>query len=559
MSRIIPTGEQNFATLREENLFYIDKTRFIQEWWEGRDRVTLITRPRRFGKTLMLDTITTFFSPEFNGRKDLFEDLEIWKNEKIRELQGKVPVIFISFSGTDCNNYDGMKRAFKNILSNLYNSFRTILDFNLLYETEKEQFASVRRDMSDETAQMAIQDLSIYLARQFGELPLVLLDEYDAPLQAAWLHGYWDEAVDFLRGLFNLTFKTNKSLGRGLMTGITRVSKESLFSGLNNLKVVTITSKLYTTSFGFTEDEVFAIMDEYNLKDKEEVKRWYDGFIFGGVEDIYNPWSIIGYLSEQSFEPYWAQTSSNALVGQLIANSSVKIKEETEDLLQGKSITVNFDEQVIFSQLYKKPGAIWSLLMAAGYVKPLRFDRGRGEYEITLTNYEVKMLIDTMISEWFNNDNADGEKFRKALLSNDIEIMNVIMSDIAENTFSFFDAGKKEPERFYHAFVLGLIVDFRGRYEIVSNRETGLGRCDVMLIPLHSGDRGIIIEFKTRDVVKEKTLKATCNNALKQIRKMRYASTLQARGVVKNAIFSYGFGFDGKQVLIAGGASKASA
>lgn len=558
MSRIIPIGEQRFATLRENNLFYVDKTRFIQEWWEGRDQVTLITRPRRFGKTLMLDTIKTFFSPQFKERSDLFDGLEIWKSEKFRQMQGRIPVIFVSFSGTDRDNYDEMNSEIKNILVRLYNSFRPILDFNLLYETEKKQFASVDRDMSDATARSALQDLSIYLARQYGEQPIILIDEYDVPLQAAWIAGYWDKAVDFFRGLFNLTFKTNESLGRGLMTGITRVAKESLFSGVNNLRVVTVTSKLYSTCFGFTEDEVFATMDEYSLKDKEEVKRWYDGFIFGETRDVYNPWSIICYLSEHSFESYWAQTSSNALVGQLIANSSVKIKEETEALLQGKSIVVNFDEQIIFSQLNKSSGAIWSLLMASGYVKPLRFNRAKKEYEITLTNYEVKMLMDEIISAWFNNDAHDGESFRKALLSNNIEEMNKTMSDIAENTFSFFDTGNKEPERFYHAFVLGLIVDFRGRYELVSNRESGLGRCDVMLIPLHNEERGIIIEFKTRDTKKEKSLKATCNNALKQIKKMRYASTLQSRGVAKNAIYSYGFGFEGKEVLITGGLHKSS-
>ena len=559
MSRIIPVGEQSFSTLRKDNLFYIDKTRFIQDWWEGKDRVTLITRPRRFGKTLMLDTIATFFSPEFCGRKELFEDLEIWKNEKLREKQGKIPVIFISFSGSDRNNYDGMNRSIKNIIGNIYNSFRKILDFSLLYDTEKEQFDSVRRGMSDETAQMAIHDLSIYLARQFGELPIILIDEYDAPLQAAWIADYWDEAVDFLRGLFNLTFKTNKSLGRGLMTGITRVSKESLFSGMNNLRVVTVTSKLYSTYFGFTEEEVFNAMDEYDLKEKEKVKYWYDGFIFGGIKDIYNPWSIINYLSEHSFEAYWAQTSSNALVGKLVASSSVKIKEQTKELLQGRSINVKFDEQIVFSQLNRSSGAIWSLLMATGYVKPLSFNREIGEYKIALTNYEVQMLMDRIISDWFNNDNFDGEEFRKSLLNNDVEKMNEAMSDIAENTFSFFDTGKKEPERFYHAFVLGMIVDFRGRYEIVSNRESGLGRCDVMLIPINSDDRGIIIEFKTRDTKKEKTLKTTCNNALKQIKRMRYASTLQSRGVAKNAIYTYGFGFDGKEVLIAGGVNKAQA
>ena len=373
-------------------------------------------------------------------------------------------------------------------------------------------------------------------------------------MQEAWLKGYWDEAVEFLRGLFNSTFKTNPWLGRGLMTGITRVSKESLFSDLNNLKVVTTTSKLYADCFGFTEDEVFAAMDEYGLTGKDEVKRWYDGFIFGETKGIYNPWSIIGYLSEHQFAPYWAQTSSNAMVGQLIGPAKATVKMQTEDLLQGKSIAVAFDEQIVFSQLYDRKDAIWSFLMASGYVKPLNFNLEKSSYELALVNFEVKTIIENLVSNWFNNVNINGSEFRKALLSGDLDSMNTYMSEIAENTFSFFDTGGKEPERFYHAFVLGLIVDLKERYEIVSNRESGLGRCDVVLFPLRKGDRGIVIEFKTRLPRKEKSLEDTCASALGQIADKRYADALAVRGAARDAIYAYGFGFEGKQVLIRGGA-----
>ena len=232
--------------------------------------------------------------------------------------------------------------------------------------------------MKDYIAMSSIRDLSRYLERQFGEKVIILLDEYDAPMQEAWLNAYWDEAADFFRGLFNETFKTNEGLGRGLMTGVTRVSKESLFSDLNNLEVVTTTSELYADCFGFTEDEVFAAMDEYGLSDKETVRRWYDGFIFGTTKDIYNPWSIIGYLKNKRFESYWAQTSSNAMVGQIIGSAEREVKVQTEDLLQGRSIAVRLDEQIVFSQLHDKEGAVWSFLMAAGYVKPLRFDPASG-------------------------------------------------------------------------------------------------------------------------------------------------------------------------------------
>ena len=408
--------------------------------------------------------------------------------------------------------------------------------------------------MSDVTAQLSIQDLSTYLTRQFGVKPIILLDEYDTPMQEAWLKGYWDEAAEFFRGLFNETFKANDCLGRGLMTGITRVSKESLFSDLNNLEVVSTTSELYEDCFGFTEDEVFAAMDEYGLADRDEVRRWYDGFIFGTAKGIYNPWSIIGYLKHRRFASYWAQTSSNAMVGQIIGSAEREVKEQAEDLLQGKSIAVHLDEQIVFSQLHDKEGAVWSFLMAAGYVKPLRFDPASGMYELALVNREVLSIMEDLVSGWFNGPRACGGDFRKALLAGELDDMNELMSDIAENTFSFFDTGGRKPERFYHAFVLGLIVDLKGRYEIVSNRESGLGRCDVMLFPLRKGDRGIVIEFKTMRPRKEKSLEDTCASALRQIAEKRYADALAALGVARDAIYAYGFGFRGKELLITGGA-----
>jgi hypothetical protein len=502
----------------------------------------------------MLDTVRTFFSPEFFGYHRIFEGLSIWKNENFREIQGKIPVIFISFSSVKAKNYDEMTQKIKAVIVRIYNDFFRILDFNLLSETEQDQFKSVRRDMSDVTAQLSIQDLSTYLTRQFGVKPIILLDEYDTPMQEAWLKGYWDEAAEFFRGLFNETFKANDCLGRGLMTGITRVSKESLFSDLNNLEVVSTTSELYEDCFGFTEDEVFAAMDEYGLADRDEVRRWYDGFIFGTAKGIYNPWSIIGYLKHRRFASYWAQTSSNAMVGQIIGSAEREVKEQAEDLLQGKSIAVHLDEQIVFSQLHDKEGAVWSFLMAAGYVKPLRFDPASGMYELALVNREVLSIMEDLVSGWFNGPRACGGDFRKALLAGDLDDMNELMSDIAENTFSFFDTGGRKPERFYHAFVLGLIVDLKGRYEIVSNRESGLGRCDVMLFPLRKGDRGIVIEFKTRLPRKEKSLEDTCASALGQIADKRYADALAVRGAARDAIYAYGFGFEGKQVLIRGGA-----
>ena len=556
MPQIITTGEQNFETLREKNYFYIDKTKFIKDWWLSGDRVTLITRPRRFGKTLMLDTVRTFFSLEFSGRSNLFEGLSIWEDEEFRNLQGKFPVIFLSFSHVKATTYEGMIEKIKSSLASIYEDFLQILDQSVFSKREKKLFDMMDQTMSDAAAQDALLYLSKTLMRQTDTKPIILIDEYDTPLQEAWLQGFWDEIAMFMRGLFNATFKTNQWIERGLITGITRVAKESIFSDMNNLKVVTTTTNHYTDCFGFTEQEVFNAMDEYGLTDKEEVKKWYDGFIFGKQKEIYNPWSIIGYLSEGIFAPYWADTSSNALVSELVALSDEKVKDQTFDLLNGTPILTKLDEQIVFSQLYEQKDAIWNFLMAAGYVKPLSFDYGTEEYKITLTNHEVYLILNKLISRWFNKSNVQGEKFRLALLSDDIKYMNKFLSTIAKNTFSYFDTSGDEPERFYHAFVLGLVVDLQGRYEILSNRESGFGRYDVTMFPMHPDDHGIVIEFKTLENDTEKSLEDTCYNALKQIKEKEYTNSLLSRGIAESNIYVYGFAFRGKDVLICGGASK---
>ena len=557
MPRRITIGEQSFLTLRERNYFYVDKTKFIRDWWLGGDPVTLITRPRRFGKTLMLDAVKTFFAPECAGRSDLFEGLEVWNDEQIRLLQGKIPVIFLSFARFTNNTYSSIISRIKTALVSTYGSFSTYIDMQAIPDPEKEIFMSVNSSMTDETAQDSLHYLCKFIAVQYGIKPIILLDEYDTPLQQAWLHGFWDEMTNFMRGFFNATFKDNPWIGRGLITGITRVAKESIFSDMNNLNVVGITSELYSDCFGFTEEEVFLAMDEYGLKEKNKVKEWYDGFIFGKQKEIYNPWSIVNYLSEKKFSTYWANTSSNAFVGELIANGDEIVKEETERLLHGKSIITKLDEQIIFHELYTKEGAIWSLLMAAGYVKPLSFNYETGMYEIILTNLESKKILEKRISEWFGEARISKNNFVKALLYNNLEEMNDWINDITKKVFSFFDttpSGSKEerPENFYHAFILGLIVDLK-QYEIRSNSESGYGRYDVMLIPKNRLDHGIVIEFKTYRPKKEADLTVTCNNALKQIYEKEYIVQLKSKGVSVNNIYVYGFAFKGKYVQILGG------
>ena len=410
--------------------------------------------------------------------------------------------------------------------------------------------------MSFEVATESLNCLSKYITIYYGKKPIILLDEYDTPMQEAWINGYWNDISYLFRGLFNSTFKTNQWIERGLLTGITCVSKESMFSDVNNLQVVTVTTPLYTDCFGFTEEEVFSSMDEYNLSDKDKVKAWYDGFIFGGRKDIYNPWSILKYLSLAELDTYWADTSSNSFASDLIRQSNSELKIQLETLLQKKSIVEKIDEQIVFNRLYQIPNAILSLFVASGYFKVLSYDKSKKQYIISPTNYEVQIMMESLISEWFHSPTlvSISREFISALFEGRTARMNAMLNKISLETFSFFDMSGKEPERFYHGFVLGLIVDLKGRYTIESNRESGFGRYDVMLIPVNKNDPGIIIEFKSISYDDgEKDLLDTVNAALQQIEDKHYVTAMVARGLAQERLFTYGFAFKGKEVLIAGG------
>ena len=560
MKRQISIGIQGFDKLRTEDYYYIDKSDFISEWWENGDDVTLITRPRRFGKTLNMDMVRCFFSNHYKDRGDLFEGLSIWKDEKYRKLQGTYPVIFLSFAEVKQPDYETAVQKIKRIIAKLYLKYRELLKGDVLTEYEKKQFQSVTPDMDDVTAQSSLQDLCDYLTRYYNQKVIILLDEYDTPMQEAYMGGYWDEFTSFIRSLFNSTFKTNPYLERAIMTGITRVSKESIFSDLNNLNVVTTTSEQYATCFGFTETEVFQALDDFGLSPEQQmVKQWYDGFIFGSQKDIYNPWSITNFLKHRKLRPYWASTSSNQLVSRLIRTASSRIKEQMEELLLGNEISVTFDEQIVFHQLDQNENAIWSLLMAAGYLKPEDLEyRGlllQPWYHLKITNLETTAMFSEMFTGWFQGNHSSYNDFIRALLQGSIKQMNLYMNDVALDTFSTFDTGSRpsartQPERFYHGFVLGLLVDLREEYLLKSNRESGFGRYDVMLIPKDRTRPAIVMEFKVFDGDEEQDLKDTVQAALKQIEEKQYDTELLALGIPKDHIRHYGFAFEGKKVLI---------
>ncbi len=557
MARTVGIGNQDFETIRREGYFYVDKTNLIREWWENGDSVTLITRPRRFGKTLNMSMLEQFFSVDYAGRGDLFEGLSVWQEEKYRRLQGTYPVIALSFAKVKEISYQEARKKICRILSDLYRQFDFLWNSEKLTPREKELYQAVSDDMEDYVAAESLNALSNLLMRHYGKKVIILLDEYDTPMQEAYVSGYMDELERFTRGLFNAAFKTNPYMERALMTGITRVSKESMFSDLNNLEVVTTTTEKYADSFGFTEEEVFAALEEYGLSEyQQQVKDWYDGFTFGSRRDIYNPWSIINFLDKKKVGAYWAGTSSNRLVSKLLREGSSGIKKNFEDLLAGGALELEIDEQIAYSQLSTKKNAIWSLLLATGYLKVWETTfverTGRAYYKLVLTNKEVAIMFEDMVRDWFSENDYYND-FIKALLLGDVAAMNTYMNRVTKEMFSYFDTGRNpysEPERFYHGFVLGLMVELSDRYVVTSNRESGFGRYDVMLEPRRvAEDDGILLEFKVQSEG-EKELSDTVTQALRQIQERDYQASLVAKGVPEDRIRKYGFAFCGKEVLI---------
>ena len=561
MARQAAIGIEDFGELIESGCFYIDKTCFIKEWWENRDKATLITRPRRFGKTLAMSMVEHFFSVKHAGRGSLFEKLSIWEEEAYRKLQGTYPVISLSFSNVKEKNFADARKKICQILADLYTDHKFLIREGFLDEEDVRFFRRVSVDMDAVDASLAIYYLTKYLSRYYGKKAIVLLDEYDTPMQEACVNGYWDDLAGFLRGIMGSTLKGNPYLERGLMTGITRISKESLFSGLNNLKAVTVTSQKYETIFGFTENEVIRALEEFHLEHQlEDVRNWYDGYRFGNTGSIYNPWSIINFLDEGRLAAYWSNTSSNKLAGELIQKGAAGIKQSVEDLLNGKTICADIDEEIVYDELNYKKNAVWGLLLASGYLRADGFRanrRGKREYLLALTNLEVREVFDNTFAGWLDSREYPNEDFSEALLAGDLEAMNRILNDVLVSSISYYDGGTRPskfrlPENFYHGLVLGLIASLRGLYAVTSNRESGFGRYDVMLEPLKSGYDAMILEFKVYDG-EGQGLDAAVDAALRQIIEKDYAALLEAKGISKDRIRIYGFAFEGKTVLAGGG------
>lgn len=557
LDRDINIGAQDLYGILDLNKFYVDKTEFIYEWWTKGDPVTLITRPRRFGKTLMLNTVKHFFSNLDEG-PNRFERLSVCRHESMKQYQRAYPVIFLTLADLKNSFYDGMMQKMNQIVRDIYREYECILgqsDNHFLSELY-EIYCTNPDDISEHFLIYSIRNLSEALHHHYGIKPIILLDEYDTPLQEAYLRGFYEEMAEFMRQFFGVTFKTNNHYERSLITGITKISKNSMFSDMNNLVTASLIDDNYATYFGFTENEVKDALTCLNSDEMAKVKEFYDGFTIGKHTDIYNPWSIVHFLSNKAYICYWVNTASTDLISRLVLQGDKSVKDDVATLLSGHSIRKTIDENVSFNYLNNNGDGLWMLLFYTGYLKADNVDivDGIPEGDLSLTNQESYTAFKQMVDGWFRTNQYSYNSFIKALLHNDVDEINLAMNEVAYDMVSFFDVGRrpseKSPERFYHGLVLGMLVDLKDRYRITSNRESGRGRYDIMMEPLDQSLPGIIIEFKVRDEAKEHSLDETANNALSQIKNMNYKSELVSRGIDEDRISCYGFAFEGKDVLV---------
>lgn len=552
-------GYQNFQDFACGKQFYVDKTHFITEWLSHDAQVTLITRPRRFGKTTLLSTVENFFDPRFSDHPEYFEKLAVWRDERSRAVYGTVPVVSASFGGCKGSNY---KQALNGVLLNLCNMYKKhvyLRESTKLTDDERREYRRRvdllnKRSMEDIESSMQILCELLYKHHQIK--PIILLDEYDTPLLEAYTVGYWDEMIETCRQLFHNTFKENQYYSRAIITGVTKISKNSVFSDLNNIEVASVTCDAYSDCCGFTEQEVKDALRCQNIDKMAEVKAMYDGFTFGNQKDIYNPWSITNYMRQGLLVSYWTNTSSNKLIGDVIRRHPVHSKHEIEQLMTGKPVHKIINEDITFQYLDGDENSLWSLLLAVGYIKAENVVRRLGmiECDVSVTNEEVMGMFAYEIVSMFENGFSIYPRFAEALLKHKIEELNDILMDISYTSMSFFDVGRRPseraPENFYHGLVLGLIVSLKDRYRIVSNRESGRGRYDIAMYPKKENEDAFLLEFKVLDEKKEKSLEETAANALKQIEDRAYEADLLANGISKEQIYKMGFAFKGKDVLV---------
>ena len=547
----IGIGESDFKGLRIRNNYYIDKTMYIKDIIDNESRVLLVTRPRRFGKTLNMSMLKYYFDCTQKDNKELFKGLKIIKQEeKYTSKLGAYPVIYLTLKDVQDRNYESMLLDMKTAMLNMYKEHMYLLKSYKIFDFEKDRIMDILYCREDENVlKNSVRDLSEYLSRHYNKPVILLVDEYDVPLQNAYVEGYYEEAVKFFKTFYGVTFKDNPYLEKTVLTGVSRVAKESIFSGANNFKVFTVLDNEFADDFGITEEEMDKVIEDFEIQDdKETIKKWYDGYKIGEVEGIYNPWSILNYLTDRRLMPYWVNTSSNDLIKLILKNSS-SVKEKMERLLKDEAIEVKINLETIIVGIEKNEDNIWGLLLGTGYLKVVEtIDIIEGIYKVKLPNYEIKFLFQQIVDEWFRNKviGNDLKSILKDLVTLNIKEYEKKFDILVKEMFSYMDVGENTAENFYHAFVLGMMVGLRDSYYVNSNRESGMGRYDIMLEPKDKNGNSFIMEFKVLENKEEKTIEETIENAKKQIEEKGYEQNLKERGFTN--ITKMVYAFKGKEV-----------
>ena len=547
----IGIGESDFKGLRIRDNYYIDKTMYIKDIIDNESRVILITRPRRFGKTLNMSTLKYYFDCTKKDSKSLFEGLKILdQEEKYTSKLGYYPVIYITLKDVQDVNYDNMLLDMKTAVIDMYQEHRYLLESDKIYPEEKARITDILFAREDEvTLKNSVKELSKYLNRYYDKPVILLVDEYDVPIQNAYVQGYYDEAVNFFRTFYGITFKDNPYLEKTVLTGVSRVAKESIFSGANNFKVFTVLDNEFADDFGITEEEMNKVIKDFEVEDdKSEIKRWYDGYRIGNTEGIYNPWSILNYLTDRKLMQYWVNTSSNDLIKLVLKNSST-IKEKIERLLKDEEIEVPINLETVIVGIENNEDNIWGLMLGTGYLKVTEVvNLAEHIYKVKLPNYEIKLLFQQIINDWFRNKviGNDLKSILKDLVTLNLKEFQMKFRVLVREMFSYMDVGENTAENFYHAFVLGMLVGLKDTYYVNSNRESGYGRYDIMLEPKDKNGNSFIMEFKVLDDMEEKTIEDTIQSAKQQIEEKGYEANLKERGYTN--ITKIVFAFKGKEV-----------
>ena len=534
----IGIGESDFKILRLKENYFIDKSLYIKDIIDNTSKVVLVTRPRRFGKTLNMSMLKYYFDIKGKENKELFSGLKIMEQEeKYTSKLGAYPVIYITLKDVTDISFNNMILDLKTVMINMYKEHMYLLDSDKIYDFEKENIKDILFARENEIVlKNAIKDLSEYLSRYYNKPVILLIDEYDVPLQTAYVNGYYEEAKEFLKNFFNITFKDNKYLEKAVLTGVSRIAKESIFSGMNNFVVYTIMDNEFSDDFGITTKEMEKVISDFGIEEeKEEIRKWYDGYKIGKEEGIYNPWSVLNYLNKRELKPYWVNTSSNDLIKMTLKKSN-SIKEQFGKLLNDEEIEVKIDLETIIVGIEEKEENIWGLMIQTGYLKEVEeIDAIRGIYKVKIPNYEIKTLFENIVSNWFDNKvpGNDLRSILKDLVTLKIEEFERKIKRLVLEMFSYFDVGENTAESFYHAFFLGMLVGLKDTYYVKSNRESGYGRYDIMLEPKEKEGNSFIIEFKIVEKMGEKEVRERIKEAKKQIKDKKYEEELKEKGYKK--------------------------